>query len=169
MGWQAGSRQSAGQVVHTTCIASMWCAVAEGPSLPMFAPSCCRTCCRPSGEANQHVFLAAATVAQGGVAAMALSAAASYAPKNIRVNCVAPGLTRTKMTERITSEGRALFMLCLSDECLARHPKLAIRVASGRLHLVLHTLPCLVAHGACCDFAAAVPAAHRCTRHTLLV
>lgn len=55
--------------------------------------------------------------AQGGVAAMALSAAASYAPKNIRVNCVAPGLTRTKMTERITSEGGALFKLCLSTEC----------------------------------------------------
>lgn len=35
---------------------------------------------------------------------MALSAAATYAPKNIRVNCVAPGLTRTKLAERITSE-----------------------------------------------------------------
>ncbi len=62
--------------------------------------------------------------AQGGVAAMALSAAASYAPKNIRVNCVAPGLTRTKMTERITSEGRALFMLCLS--CQAAKPVLKL-------------------------------------------
>ena len=40
--------------------------------------------------------------AQGGVAAMALSAAATYAPKNIRVNCVAPGLTRTPMTAKIT-------------------------------------------------------------------
>jgi hypothetical protein len=41
---------------------------------------------------------------QGGIAAMALSAAATYAPKNIRVNCVAPGLTRTPMTARITGE-----------------------------------------------------------------
>lgn len=40
---------------------------------------------------------------QGGVAAMALSAAATYAPKGIRINCVAPGLTRTKLAERITS------------------------------------------------------------------
>lgn len=32
-----------------------------------------------------------------------LSAAATYAPKGIRVNCVAPGLTRTPLAERITS------------------------------------------------------------------
>jgi hypothetical protein len=32
-----------------------------------------------------------------------LSAAATYAPKNIRVNCVAPGLTRTPLAARITS------------------------------------------------------------------
>lgn len=44
---------------------------------------------------------------QGGVAAMALSAAATYAPKGIRVNCVAPGLTRTPMTAKITGAQRA--------------------------------------------------------------
>ena len=32
-----------------------------------------------------------------------LSAAATYAPKGIRVNCVAPGLTRTPLAERIVS------------------------------------------------------------------
>ena len=37
-----------------------------------------------------------------------LSAAATYAPKNIRVNCVAPGLTRTPLAERITSTPAAL-------------------------------------------------------------
>jgi len=37
-----------------------------------------------------------------------LSAAATYAPKNIRVNCVAPGLTRTPLAERITSNPAAL-------------------------------------------------------------
>lgn len=43
---------------------------------------------------------------QGGVSALALSAAATYAGKGIRVNCVAPGLTRTGLSERITSECR---------------------------------------------------------------
>lgn len=37
-----------------------------------------------------------------------LSAAATYAPKNIRVNCVAPGLTRTQLAARITSNDAAL-------------------------------------------------------------
>ena len=32
-----------------------------------------------------------------------LSAAATYAPKGIRVNCVAPGLTRTPLAARITA------------------------------------------------------------------
>jgi NAD(P)-dependent dehydrogenase (short-subunit alcohol dehydrogenase family) len=42
------------------------------------------------------------------VAGLMLSAAATYAPKNIRVNCVAPGLTRTGLAERITSNPAAL-------------------------------------------------------------
>lgn len=50
----------------------------------------------------------AIAAAKGGVAALALSAAASYASKNVRVNCVAPGLTRTPMTERITGSEAAL-------------------------------------------------------------
>ncbi|KAL4421452.1 hypothetical protein ABPG75_010743 [Micractinium tetrahymenae] len=50
----------------------------------------------------------AIAAAKGGIAAMALSAAATYAPKNIRVNCVAPGLTRTPMTAKITSSEAAL-------------------------------------------------------------
>jgi len=37
-----------------------------------------------------------------------LSSAATYAPKNIRVNCVAPGLTKTPLAERITSNAAAL-------------------------------------------------------------
>ena len=41
--------------------------------------------------------------AKGAVQGMALAAAASYAARRIRVNTVAPGLTRTPMTERITS------------------------------------------------------------------
>lgn len=50
----------------------------------------------------------AIAAAKGGVAGLALSAAATYAPKNIRVNCVAPGLTRTPMTARITGSEAAL-------------------------------------------------------------
>lgn len=41
-------------------------------------------------------------------AGLMLSAAATYAPKNIRVNCVAPGLTRTPLADRITSNPAAL-------------------------------------------------------------
>ena len=54
---------------------------------------------------SNHEAIAAA---KGGVSAMALSAAATYAPKNIRVNCVAPGLTKTPMTARITGSESAL-------------------------------------------------------------
>lgn len=50
----------------------------------------------------------AIAAAKGGIEAMALSAAATLAPKNIRVNCVAPGLTRTPMTARITGSEAAL-------------------------------------------------------------
>jgi NAD(P)-dependent dehydrogenase (short-subunit alcohol dehydrogenase family) len=45
----------------------------------------------------------AIAAAKAGVQGLMLSAAATYAPKGIRVNCVAPGLTRTPLAERITS------------------------------------------------------------------
>lgn len=64
----------------------------------------CSSAVAKHGIANHEAIAAA----KGGVAAMALSAAATYAPKNIRVNCVAPGLTRTKLAERITSSEAAL-------------------------------------------------------------
>ena len=44
----------------------------------------------------------AIAAAKGGIAAMATSAAATYASRNIRVNCVAPGLVRTPLTARLT-------------------------------------------------------------------
>ena len=50
----------------------------------------------------------AIAAAKGGVAALAISAAATYAPKGIRVNCVAPGLVRTPLTARITQSEAAL-------------------------------------------------------------
>ncbi|KXZ45274.1 hypothetical protein GPECTOR_56g370 [Gonium pectorale] len=50
----------------------------------------------------------AIAAAKAGVQGLMLSAAATYAPKNIRVNCVAPGLTRTPLAARITSSPAAL-------------------------------------------------------------
>ena len=40
-------------------------------------------------------------VAYGGSMVLVSSAAATYAPKGIRVNCLAPGLTRTPLTARL--------------------------------------------------------------------
>lgn len=51
-----------------------------------------------TGLANHEAIAAA----KGGIAAMCVSAAATYASRNIRVNCVAPGLVRTPMTARLT-------------------------------------------------------------------
>jgi len=50
----------------------------------------------------------AIAAAKGGIEGLVRSAASSYAPKGIRVNAVAPGLTRTPMTKRITSNDQAL-------------------------------------------------------------
>lgn len=49
----------------------------------------------------------AIAAAKGAVAAMTKSAASTYAPKNIRVNAVAPGLIATPMTSKITSNEAA--------------------------------------------------------------
>jgi len=50
----------------------------------------------------------AVAAAKAGVLGLTLSAAATYAPKGIRVNAVAPGLVRTAMTARITGSESAL-------------------------------------------------------------
>ena len=44
----------------------------------------------------------AIAAAKAGVEGLALAAAASYARYQIRVNCVAPGLTRTGLTRALT-------------------------------------------------------------------
>ena len=64
----------------------------------------CSSAVAQHGLANHEAIAAA----KGGISAMALSAAATYAPKNIRINCVAPGLTRTPLSSRITSNEAAL-------------------------------------------------------------
>ena len=48
----------------------------------------------------------AISAAKGGVESMVRSAAATYAQRNIRVNCIAPGLTDTKMTEQMVKSQR---------------------------------------------------------------
>lgn len=55
------------------------------------------------GLANHEAIAAA----KGGVIGLTLAAAASYAAKQVRVNCVAPGLVRTPLTARITGSAAA--------------------------------------------------------------
>ena len=43
----------------------------------------------------------AISAAKAGIEGLALAAAASYASKGIRVNCVAPGMTRTSLTAKL--------------------------------------------------------------------
>ncbi|MBL8804074.1 MAG: SDR family oxidoreductase [Planctomycetes bacterium] len=80
----------------------------------------------PSGGAIVLVSTAAAAIglanheaiaaAKAGVEGLARSAAASYAARRIRVNCVAPGLVRSALTARITGSESVL------KASLAMHP-----------------------------------------------
>jgi len=70
-----------------------------GGSIVLISSAAART-----GFANHE----AISAAKAGVIGLTLAAAASYAPKAVRVNCVAPGLTRTPLAERITSSEAAL-------------------------------------------------------------
>lgn len=56
-------------------------------------------------EMINHEAIAAA---KAGVVGLAQSAAATYARYNIRVNCVAPGLTRTPLTQALTKNEASL-------------------------------------------------------------
>lgn len=64
----------------------------------------CSTAAARAGFANHEAIAAA----KAGVIGLTLSAAATYAPRNIRVNCVAPGLVDTPLAARITSNPAAL-------------------------------------------------------------
>jgi NAD(P)-dependent dehydrogenase (short-subunit alcohol dehydrogenase family) len=70
-----------------------------GGSIVLMSSAAART-----GLANHEAIAAA----KAGVIGLMLSAAASYAARGVRVNCVAPGLVRTPMTERITSNEKSL-------------------------------------------------------------
>ena len=64
----------------------------------------CATAAARSGFANHEAIAAA----KGGVIGLTMAAAASYGPRNIRVNCVAPGLVETPLTARITQNEASL-------------------------------------------------------------
>ncbi len=66
---------------------------ARGGSIVLLSSAAART-----GIANHEAIAAA----KAGVIGLTLSAAASYAARGIRVNCVAPGLVATPLTARIT-------------------------------------------------------------------
>ena len=55
------------------------------------------------GLANHEAIAAA----KAGVIGLTKSAAATYASKGIRVNCLAPGLVRTELSEKVTSNAAA--------------------------------------------------------------
>ncbi|GJG87165.1 2-deoxy-D-gluconate 3-dehydrogenase [Gemmatimonadetes bacterium T265] len=69
-------------------------AQADGGAVVLVASAAART-----GLANHEAIAAA----KAGVIGLTRSAAASYAGRGLRVNCVAPGLVRTPLTARITS------------------------------------------------------------------
>lgn len=62
------------------------------------------SCAARVGLTNHEAIAAA----KAGVIGLALSAAATYAPRGIRVNCVAPGLVRTPLTARLTGNEASL-------------------------------------------------------------
>lgn len=64
----------------------------------------CSTAAAEIGIPNHEAIAAV----KAGVVGLARSTAASYARKNIRVNCVAPGLTDTPMAKKITGNTAAL-------------------------------------------------------------
>jgi len=63
----------------------------------------CATAAARTGFVNHEAIAAA----KGGVIGLTLSAAATYAARNIRVNCVAPGLVDTPLAARITGNEAA--------------------------------------------------------------
>jgi NAD(P)-dependent dehydrogenase (short-subunit alcohol dehydrogenase family) len=55
------------------------------------------------GLANHDAIAAA----KAGIIGLTLSASATYAARGLRVNCIAPGLVRTQLSEKITSNPSA--------------------------------------------------------------
>ena len=74
-------------------------AMKDGGSIVLLSSAAGRT-----GLANHEAIAAA----KAGIIGLTLSAAASYAARGIRVNCVAPGLIATPLTARITGNEAAV-------------------------------------------------------------
>ncbi len=70
----------------------------SGGSILLFSSAAARI-----GLANHEAIAAA----KAGVIGLTLSAAATYAARGLRVNCIAPGLVRTALSEKITSNPSA--------------------------------------------------------------
>ena len=85
--------RSAFSLVRAATRAMMNNSAPGGGSIVLVASAAARI-----GLANHEAIAAA----KGGVISLTLAAAASYAAKQVRVNCVAPGLVRTPLTARIT-------------------------------------------------------------------
>lgn len=81
-----------------------------GGSIVLVSSAAART-----GLANHD----AVAAAKAGVIGLTLSAAATYGPRGVRVNAVAPGLVQTPMTERIWSSAASL-AASLSKHALGR-------------------------------------------------
>ena len=90
--------RSAFSLVRSATRAMMNNSAPAGGSIVLVASAAARI-----GLANHEAIAAA----KGGVMSLTLSAAASYAAKQVRVNCVAPGLVRTPLTARITGSAAA--------------------------------------------------------------
>jgi NAD(P)-dependent dehydrogenase (short-subunit alcohol dehydrogenase family) len=72
---------------------------ADGGAIVLVSSAAART-----GLVNHEAIAAA----KAGVEGLMRSAAATYAPQRIRVNCVAPGLVRTPLTARLTERPASL-------------------------------------------------------------
>lgn len=80
--------KSAFAVIRASAIAM----AQQGGSIVLLSTAAARI-----GLANHE----AISAAKAGIEGLALAAAASYAAKGIRVNCVAPGMTRTPLTAKL--------------------------------------------------------------------
>lgn len=70
----------------------------DGGSVLLFSSAAGRI-----GLANHEAIAAA----KAGIIGLTMSAAATYAPRKLRVNCIAPGLVQTPLSEKITSNPTA--------------------------------------------------------------
>lgn len=95
--WQHTLATSLNSAFHTVSAAAK--TMKDGGSVVLVSTAAARL-----GLANHEAIAAA----KAGVEGLMRSAAATYGPRGLRFNCVAPGLTRTPLTQRITSNEAAL-------------------------------------------------------------